>query len=85
MTKSFLASKNIKAVYHAHDSADFNSSDFFLFKRHKKMLSGKRFTYMSSISACDNSKRRLFFSFRILTERLLKYILVEGEYLEGLN
>ena len=47
--KSFLASEKVKVLNHPPYSPDLSPCDFFLFPRLKKMLSGNKYTSISSL------------------------------------
>ena len=47
--KSFLASEKVKVFNHPPYSPDLSPCDFFLFPRLKKMLSGNKYTFRSSL------------------------------------
>ena len=49
--KSFLASEKVKLLNHPPYSPDLSSSDFFLFPRLNKMLSGNKFTSRCSLGS----------------------------------
>ena len=49
--KSFLASEKVKVLNHPPYSPDLSPSDFFLFPRLKKMLSGNKYTSRSSLGS----------------------------------
>ena len=48
---SFLASEKVKVLNHPPYSPDLSPSDFFLFPRLKKMLSGNKYTSRSSLGS----------------------------------
>ena len=89
VVKSFLASEKVKVLNQPPYSPDLSPCDFFLFPRHKKMLSGNK--YMSSslgstIYQCLQQipKEDYLSAFRDWVKRLQKCISVKGEYYEGL-
>ena len=51
VVKSFLVSEKVKVFNHPTYSTDLSPSDFFLFPRLKKMLSGNKYTSRSSLGS----------------------------------
>ena len=51
VVKSFLASEKVKVLNHPPNSPDPSPSDFFLFPRLKKMLSGNKYRSRSSLAS----------------------------------
>ena len=51
VVKSFLASENVKVLNHPPYLPDLSPCDFFLFPRLKKMLSGNKYTFTSSLGS----------------------------------
>ena len=49
--ESFLASENVKVLNHPPYSTELSPCDFFLFPRLKKMLSGNKYTFISSLGS----------------------------------
>ena len=90
VVKSFLASEKVKVLNHPPYSPDLSPCDFFLFPRHKKMLSGNKYTSRSSpgsaIYQCLQQipKEDYLSAFREWVKRLQKCVSVNGEYFEGL-
>ena len=90
VVKSFLASEKVKVLNHPPYSPDLSPSDFFLFPRLKKMLSGNKYTSRNSLGSAiyqclpTDTKRRLFICFSRLSKKVKKCVSVKGEYFEGL-
>ena len=51
VVKSFLASEKVKVLNYPPYSPDLSPCDFFLFPRLKKMLSGNKYTSISSLGS----------------------------------
>ena len=85
--KSFLASEKVKILNHPSYSPDLTPCDFFLFPRHKKMLSGNKYTSRSALGSaiyqCLQQITKVS-AFRDWLKRLQKCVSVKGEYFEGL-
>ena len=88
VVKSFLASEKVKN--HPPYSPDLSPCDFFLFPRLKKMLSGNKYKYRSSLGSAiyqclqQIPKDEYLSAFRDWVKRLQKCVSVKGEYFEGL-
>ena len=88
--KSFLASEKVEVLNHPPYSPYMNPSDFFLFPRLKKMLSGNKYTSRSSLGSAiwqclqQIQKEDYLSAFRDWIKRLQKCISVNREYFEGL-
>ena len=85
VVKSFLASEKVKVLNHPHYSPEQSLCDFFLFPRHKKMLSGNKYTSRSSLSSAIYqclqqipTKRRLFICFSRLGKKVTKMCFSTG-------
>ena len=85
-----MASEKVKVLNHPPYSPNLSPCDFFLFQRLKKMLSGNKYTSRSSLSSAiyqclqQIPKEDYLSAFRDWVKRLQKYVLVKGEYFEGL-
>ena len=90
VVKSFLASEKVKVLNHPPYSPDLSPCDFFLFPRLKKMLSGNKYTSLSSLGSTiyqclqQTPKEDYLSAFRDWVKRLQKCVSVKGEYFEGL-
>ena len=86
----FLASEKVKVLNHPPYSPDLSPSDFFLFPRLKKMLSGNKYMSRSSLGSAiyqclqQIPKENYLSAFRDWVKRLQKCVSVKGEYFEGL-
>ena len=87
---SFLASEKVKVLNQPPHSPDLSPCDcFFLFPRLKKMLSGNKYTSISSLGSAiyqclQQIPKDYLSAFRDLVKRLRKCVSVKGEYFEGL-
>ena len=90
VVKSFLTSKKVNVLNHPPYSPDLSHSDFFLFPRLKKMLSGNKYTSRSSLGSViyqclqQIPKEDYLSAFHDWVERLQKCVSVKGEYFDGL-
>ena len=91
VVKSFLASEKVKVLNHPLYSPDLSPCDFFLFPRHKKMLSGNKYTSRSSLGSAIYQclqkipKEDYLSGFHNWVKRLQNCVSVlKGEYFEGL-
>ena len=86
VVKSFLASEKMKVLNYRPYSPDLSPCDFFLFPRLKKMLSGNKYTFRSSLGSTiyqclqQKPKEDYLSAFRDGVKRLQ----IKGEYFEGL-
>ena len=85
---SFLASEKVKVLNHPPYSPDLSPCDFFLFPRFKKMLSGNKYTSISSLGSviyqCLQQIPKDYLLFCDWIKRLQKCVSVKGEYFEDL-
>ena len=90
VVKSFLAFEKVTVLNHPPYSPDLSPSDFLLFPRLKKMLSGNKYTSRSSLGngiyQCLQQipKEDCLSAFRDWVKRLQKCVSVKGECFEGL-
>ena len=90
VVKSFLASEKVKVLNHPPYSPNLSPCDFFLFPRLKKILSGNKYTYRSSLGSAiyqclqQIPKEDYLSAFGDLVKRLQKCVSVKAEYFEGL-
>ena len=90
VVKSFLASEKVKVLNHPPYSPDLSPCDFFSFPRHKKMLSGNKYTSRSSLGStiyqCVQQipKEDYLSAFHEWVKRFQKCVSVKGGYFEGL-
>ena len=90
VVKSFLASEKVNVLNHPPYSPDLSPCDFFLFPRLKKMLSGNKYTSISSLCSAiyqclqQYQNKTILSVFRDWVKRLQKCVSVKGEYFEGL-
>ena len=77
VVKSFLASEKMKILNHPPYSPDLSPCGFFLFPRLKKMLSGNKFTFRSSLGSAI-PKRRLFICLLRLGKKVTKMCFRKG-------
>ena len=88
--KSFLASEKVKVSNHPPYLPDLSPCDFFLFPRLKKMLSGSKYTFRSSLGNAiyqrlqQIRKKDYLSAFRDWVNWIQKCVSVKGEYFEGL-
>ena len=86
----FLASEKMKVLNHPPYSPDLSPSDFFLFPRLKKMLSGNKYTSRSSLGSAiyqclqQIPKEDYLSAFRDWVKMLQNCVSVKEEYFEGL-
>ena len=84
VVKSFLASEKVKVLNHPPYSPDLSPSDFFLFPRLKKKLSGKKFTSRSFLGSAiyqclqQIPKEDYLSAFRDWVKSLQKCVSVKG-------
>ena len=86
VVKSFFASEKVKSLNHLPYSPDLSPCDFFLFPRHKKMLSVNKYTSRSSLGSAvyqclqQIPKEDYLSAFRDWVKRLQQCVSVKGEY-----
>ena len=89
--KSFLASEKVKVLNHPSYSLDLSPCDFFLYPRHKKMLSGNKYMSRSSLGSAiyqclqQIPKEDYLSAFCDRVKGLQKCVSVKGEYFKGLQ
>ena len=90
VVKTFLASEKVKVLNHPPYLPDLSPCGFFLFPSLKKMLSGNKYTFRSSLGSAfyqclkQIPKKDYLSAFRDWVKRLRKCVSVKGEYFEGL-
>ena len=86
VVKSFLAFEKVKVLNHPPYSPDLSPCDFFLFPRHKKMLSGNKYTSRSSLGSAiyqclqQIPKEDYLSAFRDWVKRLQQELRQAGHY-----